>query len=91
MQSHVRASQVARAERRAEAAVRHAFEALQLAERNEVEERELLQTLGAFLDSGLIDIPPPNDSPRPLRAGMWSLQDVHSSAVSFTYFPLKLL
>ena len=40
--------------------MRHAFEALQLAERNaeKLEESELLQTLGAFLNSGIIHMPP---------------------------------
>lgn len=59
---------MAQAERRAEAAVRHAFEALQLAERNEVEERELLQTLGLFLTSGISNICL-DDNARPPPAG----------------------
>ena len=60
--SHLRASQVAQAEGRAEAAVRHSFEAMQLAERNaeKLEENEQLrlQTLGAFLTSGIVNMPP---------------------------------
>ena len=46
------------AEGREEAAVLRAFEAMQLAERNEVEERELLQALRVFLNSGIINMPP---------------------------------